>query len=101
IRTPRSAADVPVRGLHVPPPAQHHAPSLLLFLTLLAAGLAAVIVLLKLVRRKVRYLTRDPRRIASACAPELAEFLNDQHVPSTRAVAVSELGETVADGFGW
>jgi protein-glutamine gamma-glutamyltransferase len=100
IRNPRSAADVPVRGLHVPPPAQHRAPSLLLFLLLLATGVAAAIVLLKVARRKLRYLTRDPRRIASACARELAEFLQDQRVTATRAATLHELGETVAERFG-
>jgi protein-glutamine gamma-glutamyltransferase len=100
IRTPRSAADVPVRGLHVPPPAEHHAPSLLLFLALLASGVAALIVLLKLVRRKLRYLTRDPRRISAACVQELAEFVQDQRVSSSRAATLHELGETIADRFG-
>ena len=100
IRTPRSAADVPVRGLRVPPPVQHRTPSLLLFLLVLAAGGAAVIVLLKLARRKVRYLTRDPRRIASACAQELAEFLSDQRVPASQAATLHELGQTIADRFG-
>jgi protein-glutamine gamma-glutamyltransferase len=101
IRTPRSAADVPVRGLNVPPPSQpHNAPSLLLFLFLLAACVAALIVVLKLVRRKGRYLTRDPRRIASACAQELAEFLQDQRVPSSRAATLHELGETIAERYG-
>jgi len=100
IRTPRSAADVPVRGLRAPLPVHHRAPSLLLFLFLLAAGVAAAIVLLKLARRKLRYLTRDPRRIASACAQELAEFLNDQRVPSSRAATLHELGETISERFG-
>jgi hypothetical protein len=101
IRTPRSAADVPVRGLRVPPPpTTSRAPSLLLFLLLLAAGVAAGIVVLKLVRRKARYLTRDPRRVASACAQELAEFLQDQRVPSSQAATLHELGETVAERFG-
>jgi hypothetical protein len=99
-RTPRSAADVPVRGLRAPPPARRHAHSLLLFLFLLAAGVAAAIVLLKQVRRRLRYLTRDPRRIASACARELAEFLNDQRVPASDAATLHELGETVAERFG-
>jgi len=100
IRNPRSAADVPVRGLHIPPSPQHRAPSLLLFLLLLAAGVGAAIVLLKLARRKLRYLTRDPRRIASACARELAEFLQDQRVTATRAATLHELGETIRDRFG-
>jgi transglutaminase-like putative cysteine protease len=98
-RTPRSAADVPVRGLHAPLPAKRHTPSLFLFLLLLAAGLAAVIVLLKQARQKLRYLTRDPRRIASACARELAEFLHDQRVPASQAATLHELGETIAERF--
>ena len=99
-RTPRSAADVPVRGLHIPPPAEHRAPSLLLFLLLLALGVAAVIVLLKTGRRKLRYVTRNPRRVASACARELAEFLHDQRVPASRAATLQELSETIDERFG-
>ncbi len=98
-RTPRSAADVPVRGLHAPPPAKARAPSLLLFLLLLAGGVAAVIVLLKQGRRKLRYLSRDPRRIASACARELAEFLHDQGIPASQAATLHELGHTIAERF--
>jgi transglutaminase-like putative cysteine protease len=100
IRTPRSAADVPVRGLRAPLPPQQHTPSLLLFLLLLAAGVAAVIVSLKLARRKLRYLTRDPRRVASACALELSEFLQDQRVAPSRATTLRELGATVSERFG-
>jgi len=100
IRNPRSAADVPVRGLRIPPPAERHTPSLLLFLLLLAAGVGATIVLLKVARRQARYLTRDPRRIASACALELADFLQDQRVPASRSATLHELGDTVADRFG-
>jgi hypothetical protein len=101
IRTPRSAADLPVRGLRAPlPPQPSRTPSLLLFLVLLAAGVAAVIVVLKLARRKLRYVTRDPRRVASACARELAEFLNDQRLPAPRAATLHELGETISDRYG-
>jgi transglutaminase-like putative cysteine protease len=100
IRTPRSAADVPVRGLSVPPPAQQHTPSLLLFLALLAAGVGAVIVLLKVGRRKLRYVTRDPRQVASACALELAEFLQDQRVAPSRSTTLHELGATITERFG-
>jgi transglutaminase-like putative cysteine protease len=98
-RTPRSAADVPVRGLRAPPPEERHTPSLLLFLLLLAAGVAAVIVLLKQARRRLRYLTQDPRKIASACARELAEFLHDQRIPASQSATLHELGETIADRF--
>jgi transglutaminase-like putative cysteine protease len=101
IRTPRSAADLPVRGLRAPPPPEpSRTPSLLLFLLLLAAGVAAVIVVLKVGRRKLRYVTRDPRRVASACARELADFLTDQRVPAPPAATLHELGETISELYG-
>jgi hypothetical protein len=64
------------------------------------AGVVASIVLLKVARRKARYLTRDPRRIAAACAQELAEFVNDQGVAASRAATLHELGATVHERFG-
>jgi hypothetical protein len=99
-RTPRSAADLPVRGLEPPPPPATHSPSLVLFLLLLAAGVAAVIVLVKHGRRRIRYLTRNPRRIAAACARELAEFLQDQRLPAAEAATFHELGVTVTERIG-
>lgn len=100
IRTPRSAADLPVPGLHTPPATEEKGPSLLLFLFALAAGIAAVIVLLKQLRRRLRYLTRDPRRIASACARELADFLNDQRIPAARGATLHELGASIEAQLG-
>jgi hypothetical protein len=98
---PRSVGDRPfVTGGPVTPEPKKAAPSLLFFLFLLAAGVAAVIVLLKLGRRKVRYLTRDPRRVAVACARELAEFLRDQRVPAAEAATFRELGGTVRERLG-
>jgi transglutaminase-like putative cysteine protease len=100
-RNPRSAADLPVRGLAAPPPSEESkTPSLLFFLFLLCAGVAAAIVLLKLLRRKLRYLTRDPRRIATACARELGEYLQDQRFPETRSATFHELGETLSERLG-
>ncbi len=99
-RNPRSG-DLPLGiGSPVTPESKKATPSLLFFLFLLAAGVAAVIVLLKMGRRKVRYLTRDPRRVAVACARELAEFLQDQRVPAAQAATFRELGGTVADRLG-
>ena len=100
-RNPRSAGDLPlgIGSLAAAQP-KKETPSLLYFLFLLAAGVAVVIVLLKLGRRKVRYLTRDPRRIAVACARELAEFLHDQRVPAMQAATFRELGGTVTDHLG-
>ncbi|MGZ8691767.1 MAG: transglutaminase family protein, partial [Gaiellaceae bacterium] len=101
LRNPRSAGDLPLGiGSPVTPEPKKATPSLLFFLLLLAAGVAAVIVLLKMGRRKVRYLTRDPRRVAVACGRELAEFLHDQRVPAAQAATFRELGGTVADRLG-
>jgi transglutaminase-like putative cysteine protease len=98
---PRSVGDRPfITGGPVTPESKKATPSLLFFLFLLAAGVAAVIVLLKLGRRKVRYLTHDPRRVAVACARELAEFLQDQRVPAAEAATFRELGVTVAERLG-
>jgi hypothetical protein len=100
-RRPNPLGDRPFGiGSPITPKPRKTAPSLLFFLFLLAAGVAAVIVLLKMGRRKVRYLTRDPRRVAVACARELAEFLQDQRVPAAQAATFRELGGTVAERLG-
>ena len=95
-----SARDTPFGIGAVPAPVERETPSLLWFLVLLAAGLGTAIVLLKQARRRLRYATRNPRRIAGACARELAEFLQDQRLPTSRAVTFRELGDTVADRLG-
>ncbi len=100
LRTPRSTGDLPLGIGTAPSPQVSHRPSLLLFLVLLAAGVGVVIVLLKEVRRRLRYLSRDPRRIAVACARELSDYLRDQRVPSSRAVTFRELATTVYDRLG-
>jgi len=101
LRNPRSAGDLPLGiGSPVTPQPKKGTPSLLFFLFLLAAGVAAAIVVLKVGRRQARYLTRDPRRIAVACARELADFLHDQRVPSADAATFRELGGTVGESLG-
>jgi hypothetical protein len=99
-KTPRSAADLPVRGLGAPPPEKTHAPSLLLFLLFLSAAVAGAVVVLKLARRRLRYLTRDPRRLAAAYSRELAEYLQDQRFPAMRAATFHELGAALSEGLG-
>lgn len=65
----------------------------LLLLALLAAAIAFH--LAKVVRRRSRYLTRDPRLLASACRHELVEFLLDQRVEVGRSATLGELAETI------
>jgi transglutaminase-like putative cysteine protease len=71
--------------------------SLLRLLILVAAALAATIALVKLVLRRSRYLTRDPRRVAGACRRELTEFLADQRVDVNGSATFAELGEVVRE----
>jgi protein-glutamine gamma-glutamyltransferase len=99
-RTPRSTGDAPF-GIGLTPTRQEsQTPSLLWFLFLLCTGVAAAIVLVKHARRRLRYLTRDPRRVAAACARELAEYLHDQRLSSSRASTFHELSRTIADNLG-
>lgn len=69
-------------------------------LVLLAAIVAAVLVgiaLTKLAVRRVRYLSRDPRRVAAACRQELADFLLDQRIDAARSATLHELGALVRE----
>jgi transglutaminase-like putative cysteine protease len=89
-RNLHSQADVGVRGLTAGAgKANRH--SLAGFLALLAACAVAAVVLLKDARRRLRYLTRDPRKIAAACAHDLADFLVDQRLPVPRGATFREL----------
>jgi transglutaminase-like putative cysteine protease len=100
-RTPRSVGDLPIGiGSPVTPEPPRRTPSLLVFLFLLGSGLAALIVLIKLGRRKARYLTRNPRRIAIACGRDLAEYVHDQRVRTDPSATFRELGETVTGRLG-
>jgi transglutaminase-like putative cysteine protease len=94
-RTPRSAADVGVRGL-APPAPESSSHSLPAFLALLAAGIAGLIVLAKVTRRRLRYVTRDPRRIAVACARELTDFLADQRIAVAPGATLNELAAQIS-----
>jgi transglutaminase-like putative cysteine protease len=95
LRTPRSASDVSSRGLPAPAP-ENRSHSLVQFLALLAVAIAGAIVLAKTARRRVRYLTRDPRRIAAACARELIEFLADQRVALPTGATFQDLAAAVS-----
>ena len=54
----------------------------------------------KLVRRRLRYLTRDPRRLAAAARRELAGFLVDQGVTVSASATPEELRRLVDHELG-
>jgi protein-glutamine gamma-glutamyltransferase len=67
-------------------------PSLLLLLVLVLGGAYAAIVVLKTVRRSMRFATRDHRLLASACRRDLVAYLADQGVELARSTTLPELG---------
>jgi transglutaminase-like putative cysteine protease len=69
--------------------------SLVLALLMLVGAAAAGIALAKIAARRLRYLSRDPRRIAAACRQELADYLLDQHIDAARSATLHELGAIV------
>jgi transglutaminase-like putative cysteine protease len=64
------------------------------FLGVLLAGAAAALAIgtAKLARRRARYLTRDPRRLAAATRAELVDYLRDQGLPVHPRATLAELG---------
>lgn len=73
--------------------------SLIALLAVLLAGGSVAIVLAKLVRRRIRLATRDPRRLAAACRRDLVGFLADQGTEPPPSATVTELGELVESEF--
>jgi transglutaminase-like putative cysteine protease len=101
-RGPRSAdtPDLSVPRLDASPGHHSRAPGLLGLLLLVLAGAATLVAAVKLTVRRSRYLTRDPRRLASACRKELRDVLLDQQVEVPASATLAELAELVEAEFG-
>ena len=69
-------------------------------LVLLALAAVAALGLAKLVRRRSRYLTRDPRRLAGAARRELVDFLADQGIAVSVSATPEELHQLVRAELG-
>jgi protein-glutamine gamma-glutamyltransferase len=77
--------------------------STLWLLVLVALAAVAALGLVKVARRRSRYLTRDPRRLAGAARRELVDFLADQGIAVGASTTPEELhrllqAELGADG---
>jgi transglutaminase-like putative cysteine protease len=66
--------------------------SLVAMFLLIATGLTAGLWVIKLLRRRVRYFTRDPRRLAGAVRLDLVDFLVDQRLPISASATPAEVG---------
>jgi transglutaminase-like putative cysteine protease len=74
--------------------------SLLGLLLLVAAAVLLGMWTLKTLRRRVRYLTRDPRRLAGAVRLDLVDFLVDQRLPVSASATPAEVGQEVEGSLG-
>ena len=74
--------------------------SSLWLLLLLAVAAVAALGLVKLVRRRSRYFTRDPRRLAGAARRELVDFLADQGIAVSVSMTPEDLHELVRTELG-
>jgi hypothetical protein len=82
-----------------PSAARSHGQRLFLVLLLLVAGVVVLITVAKLARRRGRYLTQDPRRLAAACRRELVDFLLDQRLDVPRSATLADLGSLLDSEF--
>jgi transglutaminase-like putative cysteine protease len=93
------AADARRDGTPLPPSGGTGRASLLRLLALVVLGLLASIVLAKLLLRRWRLLTRDPRRLAGACRRNLADFVADQRLSLPPSATLAEVGETIERAY--
>ncbi|MGZ4390202.1 MAG: transglutaminase family protein [Gaiellaceae bacterium] len=92
-----AAVSAAASGAAAAAPSSRGHDSLLVLLALVLAATLLGVVGTKLVLRRVRYLSRDPRRVAAACRRELADFLLDQRIDAARSATLHELGALVRD----
>ncbi len=75
-------------------------PGLVVLAVFLLGGAGAALGLTKLAARRLRYLTRDPRRLAGAARRELAGFLADQRLPVSESATLGDLRTLVETELG-
>ena len=76
-------------------------PSILTLAAAVAALGVVVVGLAKWLRRRVGYLTSDPRRVAAATRNELEWFLRDQGVAVPRSATLDDLRRAVGQELGY
>jgi protein-glutamine gamma-glutamyltransferase len=99
---PRTSPDVPQLGA-LPPagsvPGHGHDWGLLRLLVFGLAGAVLLLTAAKVLVRRSRFATRDPRRLATACRKELRDFLLDQGLDVPRSATLRELAALVESEF--
>lgn len=67
--------------------------------TLVVVGAVLALVLAKALRRRLRFVTRGPRELATACRRDLVGFLADQRIEASAGATLEELGRIVEREF--
>lgn len=70
-------------------------PSILLLVLLVFGGAYLAVVLLKTIRRALRFAARDPRALAGAYRRDIVGFLADQGVELPRSATLADIGATL------
>ncbi len=97
---PTRARDAGPRPDELVAPNESRAPSLAGLALVLAAAWIVVVGAGKAVRRRARYLSRDPRAQATASRRELEDFLRDQGADVPSNATLEALQQAVREEFG-
>jgi len=62
------------------------------FVLISLAGLLALLLVGKAVRRQARFLSKDPRKVATACRRDLVAYLSDQRIGFPESATLEQLG---------
>ena len=100
-RAKAGGLDPGVTGAKAPPRGKSgHGTGIAALVLLGALGLMLLFAAMKTALRRRRYLSRDPRRVASAVRRELVEFLVDQRIDVPRSIGPRELGSFLGTRAG-
>jgi transglutaminase-like putative cysteine protease len=75
-------------------------PGIVSIIILAALGALLLFALAKLVFRRSRLLTKDPRRLAAACRQDVVDFLRDQRIDVPRSIGPRALGALLSKRVG-
>ena len=79
--------------------AKAHERSLAALAFLVVGAALGALLAVKLLRRELRFATRDPRALATACRRDLVAFLADQRVPVASSATLAEVGAVLEREF--
>jgi protein-glutamine gamma-glutamyltransferase len=89
----------PGRGGGATTVVRENAPSLLALVALVLGAAFLAVASLKIVRRRMRFASRDPRALAAACRRDLVGFLADQGIDLPESATLADLGRVLEHDY--